>query len=68
VPAYPGSPGQSAIKQVCVFVERDRLFKVTGSHVRCESDNISEMMHDRHVVATQVSCGLLTRAISNDLK
>ena len=34
--AHPGSPGQRAVKRVCVFSKNDRLFEVrrpTGSHV-----------------------------------
>jgi len=34
-----------------LFVENERLFKVTGSHVHCESDSISKMAQDRHVAA-----------------
>jgi len=33
-------------------VEIDRLLKVTGSQVHCKTDNISERVHDTHVVTT----------------
>ena len=32
--------------------QNERLLKITCSHVCCESGSISEMMQDRHVVAT----------------
>ena len=56
VPAHPGSPGQRAVKRVCVFSKNDRLFEVrrpTGSHVHPKSGSIKEMARDR--------LGMLTR-------
>ena len=34
------------------FVENYRLFKVTVSHVHCESGSIAEMVQDTHVFTT----------------
>ena len=34
------------------FIKTEGLFKVIGSHVQCESDNISETVQDGDVVTT----------------
>ena len=55
-----------------MFAENERLLEVTGSHVHCDSGNISEMVQDRQVITThhkqQVSYGLSIRDIFNDLE
>ena len=58
---------------VCQHWMTERLLKVTGRHVHCDSGIISEVVQDRHVVILQTTnrkchkC-LLNRAIWDDFK
>ena len=43
VPAYPGSPGQEAVKRLCVYVDKydewpEELYKVKSRHPRMPFD------------------------------
>jgi len=54
------------------LVETEGLIKVTGSHIHCKSDNISEVVQDREIVTIEhyeeVVCGLLNRTIFDNLE
>jgi len=50
VPAYPGSPGQKAVKQLCVCVCYGKTFRVTqliifGQHNTCRHWRLLEQAH-----------------------